>query len=332
MFDMRRREFITLLGGAVAWPIATRAEQRDRMRRIGVLVGSTVNDPQVQAGVAAFTKALQELGWADGRNIQVDYRGGAGDADKYQTLARELVAAKPDLILAGSTPALAALRQETRALPIVFMQVTDPVAQGFVASLDRPDGNITGLSHWEGSMGGKWLELLKEVAPRVARVALVFNPKTAPYFGLFLPSMEAAASSFALNVTATPVHDVLEIENAFTTVGREPDGGLVVMSDAFTTAHRRRIIELAAELGLPAIYSFRYFASDGGLMSYGVDGTDIWRRSALYVDRILKGAKPTELPIQFPTKFELVINLKTAKALGLEVPPTLLARADEVIE
>ena len=326
---LRRREFIAGIGGTAAWPIMARAAD-GAVRRIGMLVVGEPNDPEMQERVKALKAGLRELGWIDGRNLKIDYRWSS--ADSVRTQADQLVAATPELILAIATPALAAAQQATRAIPIVFNSVTDPVAQGFIASLARPGGNITGLGHWEPGMGGKWLELLKEIAPHVEHVAVVFNPVTAPYFRLFLPTMEAAAHSLAVRLRVNPVHQTADIERALELVAAQPNGGLMMLPDAFTWNNRVHVIALAARYRVPAVYQYGHFPREGGLVSYGIDPEDVNRRTATYIDRILKGEKPADLPVQAPTKFELVINLKTAKALGLTVPATLLARADEVIE
>jgi ABC-type uncharacterized transport system substrate-binding protein len=330
---MKRRDFITLLGGAAAaWPLAAHAQQPDRMRRIGVLMSLAESDPEAQARVTAFLQGLQTLGWAEGRNVRIDIRWAASDASLMQQFARELVELQPDLILSHNTPTTASLLRQTRTIPIVFVVVSDPVGSGFVASFPRPSGNVTGLTNIEPTMAGKWLELLKEIAPIVARVALLFNPATAPYAEYYLGPFKAAAASLALEMIAAPVRDTSELESAIAAQARAPNGGLVVMTDSFLVAHRAEITSLAARHRLPAVYPFRFFVELGGLLSYGNDLFDSFRRAATYADRILKGATPNELPVQAPVKFELVINLKTAKALGLEIPPTLLARADEVIE
>jgi putative ABC transport system substrate-binding protein len=330
---MRRRDFISLLGGAaVAWPHAAIAQQPDRVRRIGLLMVFAATDPEGQRRAAIFAQALQKLGWTDGSNVRIDYRWAGGDADQTRTFAKELVSLAPDVLLAGATPPATALQSVTRTIPIVFVGVSDPVGQGIVESLAHPGGNLTGFTDFEFSLGAKWLETLKAIAPRVTRVALIFNPKTARFAPLYLRSAEAAASSFVLELTATPVHDDAEVERALTSLGSEPGGSVLVLPDIFTVTHRKPIIELAARYRLPAVYPYRYFAADGGLLSYGIDPIDPYLRAASYVDRILKGAKPADLPVQQPTKFELVINMKTAKALGLTVPPSLLVRADEVIE
>jgi putative ABC transport system substrate-binding protein len=330
---MRRREFITLLGGAAAaWPLAVHAEQPDRMRRIGVLMAFAESDPEAQAWVAAFRDGLQKLGWAEGRNIRIDTRWAALGAEAMQRFAQELVALQPDLILSSNTPTSAALLQQTRTIPIVFVNNADPVGSGFVASFPRPGGNVTGFTNLEPTMAGKWLELLKEIAPRVNRVTILFNPATATYFEYFLNPFKAVAASFAVEAIAAPVRDRSELESAVAAQARAPNGGLIVMPDPFTVAHRAEITSLAARYRLPAVYHLRVFAELGGLLSYGHDPLDNYRRAAAYADRILKGAKPGELPVQAPVKFELVINMKTAKALGLDVPLQLQQRADEVIE
>jgi putative tryptophan/tyrosine transport system substrate-binding protein len=328
---MKRRQFIAGLGVAAAWPLAARAQQGDRIRRIGVLMGLDENDPEQKRRFSAFTQALADLGWTDGRNVRIDLRWGSGDANRIRALARELVGLQPDIILAASTAATAALQGETRTIPIVFANVTDPVAQRIVPRLDRPSGNITGFATNEPSLGGKWLELLSEIAPRLKRAAIMFNPDTSPA-STYMPSLEAAARSLKVVPIIAPVHSDVEIETAIIAPGREPGGGLVVMPDAFMTAHRAPIISAAARNNVPAVYYRSEFARDGGLLSYGNDLVDINRRAASYVDRILRGAKPGDLPVQFPAKFEMAVNLKTAKALGLTVPQSILLRADEVIE
>ncbi len=330
---MIRRDFITLLGGAAIWPVAASGQQGEPMRRIGVLMAVPENDREYQAFLAAFQEGLQKLGWTEDRNIRIDARWAPpGDAEARQRFAKELVALEPDLILSHATPTTAALLQQTRTIPIVFATVSDPVGSGFVASFPRPGGNVTGFTNIEPTMASKWLELLKEIAPRVARVAFLFNPATAPYAEYYLNPFKAAAPSFAVEAIAAPVGDRSELESVVAALAREPNGGLVVMTDSFTSVHRVEIIALAARYRLPAVYPFRFFAELGGLLSYGVDLPDNFRRAASYVDRILKGAKPSELPVQAPVKFELVINLKTAKALAIDVPASLQQRADEVIE
>ena len=329
--NIARRKFIAALSGAAfAWPLAARA-QGERMRRIGVLMNAAENDPDARSGVEVFRRGLHELGWSEGRNLQIDYRWGGGDVGRIKIFAKELVDLSPDVIVGHTTPSVVALRQETRSIPIVFLTVTDPVGQGFVASLAHPGGNITGFQVFEFSLGTKWMETLKQIAP-LRRVATIFNPETAPYYPLYLHTIEKAASSFAVELIAVEVHDDAEIERAISTLAREPGGGLIVFPDSFNAVHRRTIIALVEQYRLPAIYFFRYFAVDGGLISYGADEIDMFRRTAGYVDRILKGEKPADLPVQQPTKFQLVINLKTAKTLGLTIPQLLLATADEVIE
>ena len=329
---MKRREFITLLGGAAAaWPLAALAQQPERMRRIGWLVALRENDPEAQRRTGAFVQQLQQLGWTVGRNILIDYRWLSENVNQTQAYAEELATLQPDVLVATSTPAVNAMRQQTRTIPIVFAFVTDPVSSGLVTSLGAPGANVTGFTNFEFAVGGKWLELLKEVAPQVAKVALIFNPKTTPYLG-YLRSIEASAPSFGVELTVHGVSDADEIERAITATGTQSNGGLIIFPDLFTAAHHQLIIAVAARNRVPAVYPYRYMAADGGLISYGVDTAVELRRAASYVDRILKGEKPADLPVQAPNKFELVINLKTAKALGLAVPPTLLARADEVIE
>ena len=333
MLDVRRREFITLLGGtAAAWPLAARAQQAERVRRIGVLMAYAENDAEGQANVAAFRKELQKLGWTEGRNIRIDTRWATADFESIQQFAKDLVALQPELILSSSTPTTAALLQQTRTIPIIFAIVADPVGSGFVASLSRPGGNVTGFTILEGSLGGKWLELLKEIAPRVNRVACLYNPTTATFAEYYLSPLKAAAASFGMEAIAASVRDTSELEAVVVAQAREPNGGLVVIPDVFLNAHRAEVISLAARYRLPAVYPWRFYAELGGLLYYGNDRLDHFRRAAIYADRILQGAKPSDLPVQAPTKFELVINLKTAKALGLTVPPSLLATADEVIE
>jgi putative ABC transport system substrate-binding protein len=328
---LKRRDFITLIGGATAWPLAARAQQGERIRRIGVLMLFAESDPQALARVAVFQEGLQKLGWAEGRNIRFEYRW-APDAEKIQPFAKELLALQPDLILTTGTPITASMLQQTRTIPIVFVQVSDPVGSGFVASLPRPGGNATGFIALEEAMAGKWLELLKEIAPRVARVAFLFNPATAPIADHYLNSLKAAAASFRVEAIPAPVADMAEVETFFAALAREPNDGLVVAPDVFLSHRRAEIVSLAARYRLPAVYPFRFFAELGGLLSYGSDPFDAVRRAASYVDRILRGEKPADLPVQAPIKYELVINLKTAKALSLTVPDMLLARADEVIE
>jgi putative tryptophan/tyrosine transport system substrate-binding protein len=328
---MRRREFITLLGGLAAWPLVAHA-QPERMRRLGVLSNMGESDSEAQAYVAALRQGLQVLGWAEGRNLRIDRRWATGIPGRLQTLANELVGLQPDVLVAHTTLPTIALKKETQTIPIVFVQVTDPIGTGFIANLAHPGGNITGFTSFESSMSGKWVEMLKEIAPSVVRVGLIFNPETAPYVTrYFQQPFEAAARSFAAQPIINPVRNELEIESAMAALGREPGGGLVVMPDSFNQVHHARFISMAARYSLPTIYPWKYTVAEGGLLSYGDDQADLFRRAAAYVDRILKGMKPFELPVQAPTKFELSVNLKTAKALGLTIPPTLLATADEVI-
>jgi len=329
---MRRPEFITLFGGVVAWPIAAGAQSPDGMRRIGVLMGFAESDREGQAFVGAFREGLQKLGWAEGRSIRIDYRWTALDKELIQQFAKELVALQPDLILTQSTPATAELLKQTRRIPIVFALVADPIGSGFVASFPQPGGNITGFVTMEPPMAGKWLDLLKEIAPRVARVAMLFNPATAPYAEYWLNPFKAAAASLGVQAIVAPVHDTSDLESVVAAQAQEPNGGLIVMPDTFTTEHRSEITSLAVRYRLPAVYPYRVFAETGGLLSYGDDLTDNFRRAASYVDRILKGEKPADLPVQAPVKFELVINLKTAKALGLDVPLQFQQRAEKIIE
>jgi putative tryptophan/tyrosine transport system substrate-binding protein len=333
MVHMTRRQSIALLGGAaVAWPLAVHAQQADRMRRVGVLMAYAESDGEGQAFVAEFQKGLQKLGWAEGRNIQFDYRWTALDAELTQRFAKELTALQPDLIFSHNTPTTAAVLQQTRTIPIIFAVVADPVGSGFVESLPRPGGNVTGFINLEPAMAGKWLELLKEIAPQVNRVAFLFHPETATYAEYYLKPFKAAAVSFAVDALAAPVHDRSELESVIAAQAREPNGGLIAMPDSFLNAHRGEITSLALRYGLPAIYPYRFFPQVGGLLSYGSDQYDNFRRAAIYADRILRGTKPNELPVQIPFKFDLVINLKTAKALGLDVPFLFQQRADEVIE
>jgi putative ABC transport system substrate-binding protein len=329
-----RRDFITLLGGAAAaWPLAARAQQAGGIRRIGVLMNFRENDPEAGRRVAAFQLSLQQLGWSDGGNIRIEYRWTGSNPDSLQGQAIELVRAQPDVIVANASQSVTELKRVTSTVPIVFVQVAEPVSLGFVASLARPGGNVTGFMNFEPSMGGKWLELLKELSPQVTRVALIYNPDTAPARGsFFVHSVETAAPSFGIETFATSVHDAAEIEHALSAFAREPNGCVIVLPDQFTTNNRGLIIALVARHRLPAIYPFRYFVADGGLMAYGIDSIDLYRRAASYVDRILRGAKAGDLPVQAPTKFELVFNLRTAKASGLTVSESFLLRADEVIE
>ena len=327
---MRRREFITLLVGAAAWPLAARAQQLDRMRRIGVLMGFAESDPTAQSWLAALRNALAQLGWSEGNNLRIEVRWGAADPDRIRTLAKELVDLRPDAIFDQTTPVTDAFARVTQTIPIVFVYVADPVGSGFAASLPRPGRNITGFTSVEPTTGGKWVEMLKEIAPRTAHVALLFNPETAPEF--YMPSVQAAAFSFAVEASMAPVHARDEIAGVIAAQARSPGGGLIVMPDVFNDANGELIIALATRSGVPAIYPRPVFAETGGLIAYGADLAEQFRQAAGYIDRILKGANPGDLPVQRPTKFELVINLKTAKALGLEVPMSLLMRVDKVIE
>ena len=329
---MRRREFIALLGGAAAcWPLGARAQQSNRLRLVGVLFAMSPSDPESELRVRAFEAGLRELGWTEGRNLRLEYRWAPGDAALLHSQATELVGLAPDLILATSTPVLGALRQGN-PLPIVFVQVTDPVGGGFVPNLARPGGYLTGFTSFEFTIGSKWLEALKHVAPEVQRVALIFNPDTAPFAHLFWQPVVEAAPAFDVEPIQVPIRDVGEIEHAIEAFARAGNGGLMVLPDVSSTNYRDLIIALAARHRLPAVYPYRHFAASGGLMSYGTDVADVFRRAASYVDRILKGAAPGDLPVQAPAKYEFVINLKTANTLGLTVPPLWLGRADEVIE
>ena len=328
----RRRFLLTSLASALATPFAGEAQQTGQMRRIAVLMGLPESDP-AQARVAAFRKGLQTLGWEEGRNVRIDIRWTTtSDAPAMQRFAKELVALQPDLILSHNTPTTATLLQHTRTIPIVFAVVSDPIGSGFVASLPRPGGNVTGFTNIEPTMAGKWLELLKQIAPRVARVAFLFNPATAPYAEYYLRPLKAAAAAVAMDAIPAPVHNTSELESAIAAQARTPHGGLVVMTDSFLVTHRAQITALAARYRLPTVYPFRDFIELGGLLFYGNDLLDSFQRAATYADRILRGATPNDLPVQAPVKFELVINLKTARALGLTIPPSLLARADHVIE
>ena len=331
---MRRRDFITVLcGAALTGPFAVSAQQTDRMRRVAVLMGYGEADPEAKALLAEFTQGLSALGWIEGRNLRMDVRWAPGRTDLMHTFAKELVDLHPDVILADSTPVTAALKRATLTIPIVFAIVADPVGSGFVASLSRPGANITGFSSVEGSIAGKWLDLLTTIAPDVKRAAMIFNPDTAPYTKSYvLPFFEDAARSLKVALVAAPVHNDAEITAVITALGREPGGGLLGMPDNFVEVHRELIISLAARSNLPAVYQTPVIARDGGLLSYGANFRDIFRRSASYVDRILRGEKPSELPVQLPIKYLMVVNLKTAKALRLTVPPSILLTADEVIE
>jgi putative ABC transport system substrate-binding protein len=326
---IKRRQFITGLGSAAAWPVVAPAQQPDRVRRIGVLMPQDENDPLMKACISAFAQALADLGWTDGRNARMDLRWHGYDNNSARALARELVGLQPDIILTSSTPPTAAVQRETRTIPIVFASAAEPVG-GVVAGLDRPGGNATGFASYEASLGGKWLELLLEIAPGLKRATLMFNPDTAP-ISTFMPSLETAARSLKVAPIIAPVHSDAEIETAIIALGREPGGGLVVPGDAFMVVHRAPIKSAAARNNVPAVYG-SFHATDGGLLSYVPDQVDRNRRAASYADRILRGEKPGDLPVQFSTKFDMVVNLKTAKALGLTVPQSILLRADEVIE
>src|SRR5215467_5818814 len=326
---MRRREFIAVLGGAAVWSLVANAEQ---VRRIGVLLGIAESDRDAQSGLAALREELRKLGWTEGRNIEMEVHAAGGDVEAIKRFAKELVALEPDLIVTSSTPATAAMLQQTRTIPVIFVEVGDPIGSGFVTSLAQPGSNVTGFTPIVGSLGGKWVEVLRDIAPRLSRVTIVFNPPTAPFVKDYLNPFRTAAASHGVDAIVGPVNDMSELESFFTAQAREANSGVIVIPDVFTVGHGAEIISLAARYRVPAIYWSRSFTEIGGLISYGPNIPDEYRRAASYVDRILKGAKPSELPVQAPTKFELVINLKTAKALGLTVPPTLLVRADEVIE
>jgi putative tryptophan/tyrosine transport system substrate-binding protein len=330
---MRRRELIILIGGGVVVASAgARAQQAGRMRRVGVLLPYAQNDPEAQSHLSAFTQELTRLGWSQDRNIRIDVRFAAGMADQYPVFANDLAALEPDVILSESTPAAVALHQQTRAIAVVFVGVSDPIGSGLVASLARPGGNLTGMMQYESGIMGKWLNMLKEVAPRLARVAFVANPRFRGY-DYFLRFAQAAAPPLALELVPTPIsNDAAAVERSIASFAQTADGGLLFVPDATIIAHRELVIALAARLRLPAIYPWRYFVTAGALMSYGIDNIDVLQKAATYVDRVLRGAKPDELPVQAPTKYETVINLRTAKTIGLDVPPSLLVRADEVIE
>jgi putative ABC transport system substrate-binding protein len=329
---MRRREFIAGLGAAGAWPLAARGQSLPRQRRLGMLMGVPTGDPAGQAEVAAFVKALAELGWVEGRNIAFAYRWSGSDIALAEMFAKELMAFNPDILVARSTPATMALKSATSTVPIVFVNVAEPMSSGIVPNLVRPGGNITGFVSFEASIGGKWVQLLKEVDPRVVRIGIIYNPQTAPYAGLFLRSVETAARTLGVEILVLPVQSEADIAATLTSLAQEPGSGLVQILDTYTLEHRDVIIELAGRLHLPALYSNRNATPSGGLMAYAVDAVTTFQRAATYVDRILHGAKPADLPVQQPTRFELSINLKTARALGLEIPSQLLATADEVIE
>jgi len=328
---MRRREFMAGLGSAAAWPLAVRAQRGDRMRRMGVLIGLAADDTETNTRLAAFRQGMQQHGWSEGRNLQIDYRWAGPDVERIESQAAELVRALPEVLLATNTPVVAALQQATRAIPIVFVTIGDPVGQGFVASLARPGANITGFTGFEFSLGGKWVGFLKELVPRVTRMAYLFHPEIGPFYSLLLESVEATAGSLGVETTVAPVRVLGDIERAISAAAK-PNSGIIVQPDGYTLSNRRFIIELAARHGLPTIHDRRIEAAEGGLASYGADLLDLYRRSSAYVDRVLKGESPADLPVQQPLKYELVVNLKTAKALGLTIPETLLATADEVIQ
>jgi putative ABC transport system substrate-binding protein len=328
---MRRRQFIGAIGGALVWPIAVRAQQSEPKRRVGILMGLAADDVEAQDRIAAFEQRLQQSGWINGRNLQMDYRRGAGDTDLTRRYADELVALAPDVILASGGTVVGALLRATRTVPIVFTQTPDPVAAGFVASLARPGGNVTGFTSSEYDTSGKWLELLKEIAPGVTRVAVLRDPNIPAGIGQFA-AIQSVAPSFGVELSPIDVRDASEIERDIAAFARRSNSGLIVTSSGLAAVHRELIIKLAATYRLPAVYNYRYFVTGGGLISYGPDPIDQYRRAAEYVDRILKGEKPADLPVQAPTKYQLTINLKTAKTLGLAVSPGLLARTDEVIE
>lgn len=331
---MRRREVITLLGVAVASPLAARADNPGRMRRIGVLLGNNEGDPQPVAGMSAFRQAMKELGWSEGRNLQIDLQWGRADPARMQILARQLVEQLPDILLASTTPAVAALHAATNSVPTLFVMVSDPIGSGFVASLPQPGGNITGFINIESSLGGKWVEILKELGPGVSHAAILFNPETAPYYAYYVKPFEAAAHSLQIEPLTSPVRSLDEIEQVIKTLADKPHPGMVMAPDSFMNARSQSdfFISLAAEHGIPAVYPYANFVRAGGLVSYGIDQVDLYRRVPTYVDRIFKGAKPSDLPVQLPTKFEMAVNLKTAKALSLAIPAALVASADEVID
>lgn len=330
---MQRRRFLVLLGGGTAWPLVASAQQGNQARRVSVLMAIRDNDPLRPSYVEAFSEGLRAAGWLDGKNIHVDYRWAGPDIDRIKQAAKEIVAGRPDVVIAHTSPATIALMSETSTMPVVFVTVTEPLAQGFVKSLAKPGGNVTGFMNFEFSMGGKWIEILKEILPDVKQAKVMFNPKTAPGGGdIFLRSIEAGARSLGIEVGSVRVRSSEEIETAIATLGGASATGLIVPPDIFLTANRATIVQFAAQFRVPTIYQYDYFVRDGGLASYGVDFPDLFRRAGGYVDQVLKGASPAELPVQAPTKFQLAVNLKAARALGLTLPPTLLTRADEVIE
>jgi putative ABC transport system substrate-binding protein len=327
---IKRRAFIAGLGSAAAWPVVARGQER--VRRIGVLVSYAETDPVARDILAVFRQELAALGWSEGRNLRFDLRWSAGDIDRVASFAKELVALQPDVILSNATPVTAAIQHETRTIPIVFVAVADPVGSGFVNSLPRPGGNITGFINMEATLAEKWLEFLKEIAPRTTRVSVIFNPLTAPYAEYYLKPLQAAAPKRGVTPFLMPVRSEEDVETVITKIAHDQGSSLVAMADTFLLVHRKLIIELTAQLKIPAIYAFQTVPREGGLISYSADTEDLFARATVYVDRILRGGKPAELPVQVPTKFKLAINLRTAKALGLDIPPSLLIRADEVIE
>jgi ABC-type uncharacterized transport system substrate-binding protein len=331
---MRRRQFIAGLGSAAVWPVSARAQQAKRVARVAVLHAGEESDPPSQSMLNAFLEGLAALGWSKGPNVQIDVRwtGGGAGANEIRRLARELLDLHPDVVFAATTPSVNAILSENHDIPIVFAAVADPVAQGLVETLARPGRSITGFTIFEFEIGTKWMQVLKEIAPETKRAAVIFNPDTAPYYKLYMNSIEAAGASFAVKAIEAPVHSRSDIEAAISMLAREPAGAVISMPDSFPNVHHDLIVALAANYRLPGVYPFRFFAAAGGLISYGVDLDDTYRRAASYVDRILKGEKPADMPVQFPTKYELVINLKTAKTLGITVPLDLLIRADELIE
>jgi putative tryptophan/tyrosine transport system substrate-binding protein len=331
---MRRRKFFGLVGGAVLAPLAVRAEGGERMRRIGVLIGNSEGDGQSTQGLVSFRKNLEELGWVEGRNLQIDVRWGQGQLDRIEMLVRELIALRPDVLLAHSTPVSAAMKRATSSIPVVFIFVSDPVGSGLISSLPHPGGNITGFINIEASLGGKWAELLKEVSPGLDHAAILFNPETAPYFAYYVEPFKAAARSLGIEPVVSPVRSSEDIESAITMVAAKPNGSLVVAPDIFIDRrdNLQHVRALAARFRMPVVYPYRFMVNDGGLISYGIDQLDLYRHAPVYVDRVLRGANPADLPVQLPTKFEMSVNLKIARELGLTLPATLLGRADEVIE
>lgn len=329
---MKRREFITLFGSAVAaWPLSAQAQWSDRMRRIGVLMGNPEGDPRVQVNIAAFRQGLQALGWTESRNVQIEYRAAGGDPNRTRALATELVVSKPDIIVTSSNQVTEIVQQTTRSIPVVFVFVGDPVGSGFVASLHRPGGNLTGFPNYENEIGGKWLEIVREIVPQVDRVGFIYHPDAAPNVG-FYRAAESASASLGIKVIALPVRSPIEIERGMSALRAESNAGFIVPSHALFLSNRDLIVQLAARHRLPGVYGDRSFVEDGGLLSYGNNTAELFRSATSYVDRILKGEKPADLPVQLPTKYELIVNLRASKALGLEIPPAFLFRAHEVIE